>query len=158
STAVHTLNQRRLEMGTDEVFINLLEAARIQESRGASFKEVVGAYLRASDSAAHRAEALHAASRICRLKNKFAEGYEYARRGLAIEKPAEGVFMEDWIYDYGLLDEFAVNAYWAGAYQDSLDACERILRERKCPEGERPRIEANAAFARGKLGIVNVAV
>src|SRR5262249_45275089 len=41
------------------------------------------------------------------------------------------------------------NAYWAGAYQDCLDACERILRERKCPEAK--RIEKNLAFARQQL-------
>ena len=59
--------------------------------------------------------------------------------------------MEPWIYDYGLLDELAVNAYWSGAYRECLDACGRILRDGKCPEAQRPRIEANAAFARQKL-------
>jgi len=112
----------------DEVFMSQLEAARIQESMGAPFDEVVAAYLRASDSAPHRAEALWSASRLCRLNNKFAEGYGYGRRGLTIERPADGRFVEPWIYEYGLLDEFAVNAYWAGAYRDCLDACERILR------------------------------
>ena len=72
-------------------------------------------------------------------------------------KVPDGLFVESWIYQYGLLDEFAVNAYWAGAYQDCLDTCERILRERKCPDTERPRIEANAVFARQQLGIGNVA-
>ena len=39
-------------------------------------------YLRASAAAPSRAEALHAASRLCRENNKFADGFEYARRGL----------------------------------------------------------------------------
>ena len=144
---------KRAELGfwTDEVFISLFEAGRIQESKGASFEEVVDAYLRASDVAAHRAEALHAASRLCRVKEKFAEGCEYARRGLAIESPADGLYVEDWIYDYALLDEFAVNAFWVGAFEDSLLACERILRERKCPEAERARIERNAGLAHQSL-------
>ena len=135
----------------DEVFVANLQAARLQESMGASFEEVVGAYLRASDSAPHRSEALWGASRRCGLSNKFAEGYEYARRGLTIERPADGLCVEDWIYDYGLLDEFAVNAYWAGAYQDCLDACERLLREGKIPSDERVRVTMNADFARQKL-------
>jgi hypothetical protein len=58
---------------------------------------------------------------------------------------------------YGLLDELAVNAYWVGFYQDCFDACDRILREGKCPAGERPRIEANADSARQKLAAGSVA-
>ena len=135
----------------DEAFIRHLEAARMQESMGGSFEEIVAAYLRAANSAPHRAEALWAASRLCRLNNKFAEGYEYSRRGLTIERPADGLSVEPWIYEYGLLDEFAVNAYWAGAYQDCLDACERLLREGKIRNDMRDRVIKNADFARKKL-------
>ena len=49
---------------------------------GRPFGEVIAAYDRASNAAPKRAEALHAASRLCREGKKFAEGYEYARRGL----------------------------------------------------------------------------
>jgi hypothetical protein len=31
-------------------------------------------------------------------------------------------FLESWIYDYGLLDELAVNAYWVEKYDDSASA------------------------------------
>jgi glycosyltransferase involved in cell wall biosynthesis len=74
-----------------------------------------------------------------------------------LRETPDGLFVEPWIYEYGLLDEFAVNAYWAGEYRECLDACERILREGKCPEGQRARIVANAAFARQKLGIGDLA-
>ena len=33
---------------------------------------------------------------------------------LAIGHPKDIPGVEDWIYYYGLLDEFAVNAYWTG--------------------------------------------
>jgi hypothetical protein len=92
-----------------------------------------------------------------RLSARYKEGYEIAKRAGLLRDAPEGLFVEPWIYEYGLLDEFAVNAYWAGAYQECLDACERILREGKCPQAQRPRIEANAAFARQKLGIRDVA-
>ena len=67
------------------------------------FSEVLETYLRASAAAPHRAEALHAASHLCRENNKFADGFEYARRGLSIPPPADGLFVDLSVYDYRLL-------------------------------------------------------
>jgi glycosyltransferase involved in cell wall biosynthesis len=150
----------RAELGfwAEEVFMSLYSAAKLQEALGRPFDEVMATYLRAADAVPNRAEALHGASRYCRLSARYKEGYEIAKRAVPFRDVPDGLFVEPWIYEYGLLDEFAVNAYWTGAYQECLDACERILREGKCPEAERPRIEANAAFARQKLGAGNAAV
>jgi hypothetical protein len=70
---------------------------------------------------------------------------------LAITPPRSGLFIEPWIYEYGLLDEFALNAYWVERYGDCLDACDRLLRYAKLPGDMRDRVEKNAAFARQKL-------
>jgi glycosyltransferase involved in cell wall biosynthesis len=150
---------RRAELGfwAEEVFMSLYSAAKLQEALGQPFDEVIATYLRAAATIPSRAEALYGASRYCRLSARYKEGYEIAKRAGLFRDTPEGLFVEPWIYEYGLLDEFAVNAYWVGAYQECLDACERILREGKCPEAQRPRIEANAAFARQKLGIGDVA-
>jgi glycosyltransferase involved in cell wall biosynthesis len=144
---------KRAELGysTEEVFVSLYSAAQLQQEMGKPFEEVIATYLRASDAAPGRAEALHAASRLCRENNKFVEGYEYARRGLAIPLPSGGFFVEAWRYDYGLLDEFAVNAYWTGRYQECLEACQRLLRERKMPEDNCDRVKKNADFAADKI-------
>ena len=151
---------KRAELGfeIEEVFLSLYYAAKLRETLGRPFDDVMATYRRAADTVPSRLEALHGASRYCRLSKRHKEGYEIAKRARLPGEAPDGLFIEPWVYEYGLLDEFAVNAYWAGAYQDCLDACERILRERKCPEVERPRIEANAAFARHQLGIGNVAV
>ena len=85
------------------------------------FDEVIAAWERATQIVPTRAEALHGASRYCRNKGKNAEGMEFARRGIDLMQP-NGLFVQPWVYDYGILDEFAVNAYWAGAYRESLDA------------------------------------
>ena len=144
---------KRAELGywPEEVFMSLYSAGHRQQALGRPVDEVIATFLRASNAAPSRAEGLHAASRCCRENNKFAEGYEYARRGLAIPLPASGLFVVSWIYEYGLLDEFAVNAYWLGRYDDCLGTCERLLREGKIPAEMRERIEQNARFAREKL-------
>jgi len=146
---------KRAELGfwIEEVFISLYRAAQLQEALGRPFDEVIATYLRAATAVPKRAEALHGASRYCRLSKRYKEGYEISKRAGSFGDAPDGLFVQAWIYEYGLLDELAVNAYWAGAYQDSLDACEHILRERKCPEAERPRIEDNARAARQALGM-----
>jgi glycosyltransferase involved in cell wall biosynthesis/LPS sulfotransferase NodH len=148
---------KRAELGywAEEIFESLFNAAQLMQALGRPFEEVVAMHLRASEAAPGRAESLHAASRLCREKNKFAEGYEYAKRGLAIALPANGLFVQSWIYDYGLLDEFAVNAYWIGRYQDCLDACTRLLREEKMPQAMRERVTKNAEFAAEKIRLAS---
>ena len=143
----------RAELGfwDQEIFFSLYSAAKLQESLGRPFEQVMATYLRASEAVPSRAEALHGASRYCRTSARYTEGFEIAKRGAELREPPDALFAEPWIYEYGLLDELAVNASWAGAYQDCLRACERILNETKCPAGERGRIEANAAFARREL-------
>ena len=79
-----------------------------------------------------------------------------APRRLASTEPAEpepkgGLFVASWIYDYGLLEEFAVAAYRSGHYQDCVQAVERLLREGKIPDGARDRLRENARAAAAKL-------
>jgi len=145
------LKRANLGYWADEVFMSLYTAAQLQEAMGRPFDEVMATYLRASDAAPTRAEALHAASRLCRANDKFAQGYEYARRGLAIALPVGGLFVEPWTYDYGLVDEYAVHAYWTERYQECLEACQRLLREGKMPQDMQDRVRKNADFAAEKI-------
>jgi glycosyltransferase involved in cell wall biosynthesis len=147
----HYLARAGLGYWIDEVFISLYGAGQMLEAMGRPLGEVVAAYLRASEALPGRAEALHAASRLCRSRKQYAAAYDYARRGLQIAPPPGGLFIEQWVYDYGLLDEVAVNAYWAGQYRDSLGACLRLLHGTALPAQERERVWQNAEFARQKL-------
>ncbi|WP_292636286.1 glycosyltransferase, partial [Mesorhizobium sp.] len=115
---------KRAELGfwDEEIYVSLLEAGNLMAALGRPFDEVVAIFERAAQVVPARAEALHAASLYCRNQGRNTEGTEFARRGLDLAQPA-GLFIQPWVYDYGLLDEFAVNAYWAGAYRESLDAC-----------------------------------
>ena len=65
--------------------------------------------------------------------------------------PAVGLFLQPWVYDYGLLDEFSINAYWAGAYRKSLDAALKLLAREKLPPSMVKRIAGNARFAADKV-------
>ena len=135
----------------EEVYVSLLNAASLMAQLECREDEVIAAFQRASERLPSRAEAWHDVARYCRNKGRYQEGYEFARRGLAIPYPASGLFIADWIYDYGLLDEFAVNAYWCGRYVDCRDACDRLLREGRIPDSQRPRIVENRNHAIARL-------
>ncbi|MER9136034.1 glycosyltransferase [Mesorhizobium sp. M0830] len=143
---------KRAELGfwDEEVYVSLLEVGNSMVALGRPFDEIVAVFERAAQVVPARAEAFHAASLYCRNQSRYAEGTEFARRGLDLAQPA-GLFVRPWVYDYGLLDEFAVNAYWTGAYRESLDACLKLLATDKLPADMAKRVAANARFAADKL-------
>lgn len=135
----------------EEVFVSLLSAARLMEGLGHPPDEVLHTYERASAACPWRAEALHGASASCFRHGRNQKGYEFAERGVGLALPADGLFVEDWIYEYGLLDQLAINGYWSGHYAESLDASLKLLSEGKLPAHEHGRVSANARFALEKM-------
>ena len=147
----HYLARAELGFWQEEVYISLYNAAQLMERLGHPDQAVVAAYLRASDALPTRAEALYRASRLCREKGHFEEGYQIAKRGLAIQFPSSALFVESWIYKIGMLDEFSVNAYWTGRYRDCLDANLTILASPQLSEADMRRALENARFASERL-------
>ena len=146
---------RRAELGfwAEEIYISLYCAARLLGALGRPNDEVIATFARASATVSTRAEAHHAAAQYCRNDGRYQQGYDIAKRGLQFPEPSESLFGESWIYQYGLLDEFAVNAYWAGHYHESLSACVEIFCRDQLPDRERLRVAANARFALEKLPV-----
>src|SRR5262249_32620065 len=65
---------QRAELGywSEEIYMSLYAAAQLQQALGLPQEEVIATFLRASAAVPTRAEALHAASRLCREKKNFA--------------------------------------------------------------------------------------
>jgi glycosyltransferase involved in cell wall biosynthesis len=135
----------------EEIFVALHQAARLMEARGDDPEDVLATYQRASDTCPHRAEAFHDASRLCRNLGYHERGHAIGKQAIDLPIPADGLFVERWIYEYGALDEFAVNAYWAGYYRDCLDASLRALASGKVPQDQLLRFVQNAQFGLGQL-------
>ena len=134
-----------------EAFMKLLRTAREKEQLARPNDEVISAYMEANAACPTRAEALHGVARFCRNKGIYERGYEFATKGLVTAYPNNALFVEDWIYEYGLLDELAVNAYWTERYKECTDACDRLLSEGKLPTDNRDRVLRNKNSAIAKL-------
>ncbi len=149
----HYLERAKLGGWQEEVFVSLYQAAKLKEQLGHPDAEIINAYRAASEAHPKRAEAMHAAARFCRVKKLFQQGYDIAKPGLGLRPQNGALFADTGVYDYRLLDEYAINAYWIGRYAECLDASLKILETGKLPPSEVTRIAANARFAKQKLGI-----
>jgi cellulose synthase/poly-beta-1,6-N-acetylglucosamine synthase-like glycosyltransferase len=133
----------------EEQYVSLYEAAKLMETLERPVDEVIATLQQATELCPWRAEAAHAASLLCRLRGLNQRGYELAEPLIALttKPPPDGLYVQDWIYDYGFLDEFSINAYWFGRFNEALDACLRLLASPKLPERHRQRVASNARFS-----------
>lgn len=128
----------------EEVFVSLYQVAKLKQRLGHDTSSVLKSFEAANAATETRAEALHGASRHCRTVGRHAEGFEYARQGLERVKPETALFLEPWIYQYGLLDEYAVTASWLRKYAEGHEACMKILASGHLPESQVERVVGNA--------------
>ena len=144
---------KRAELGhsADEVFISLYYAAKLRQELDQPQDQVIAAYLRAADFDPTRAEPLYAAANYCRFRGLNEEGYQHAKRASAIPKPEQGMWIEPWPYDVGVLDELTVNGYWAGHYRESMDAGLKLLVEADLSPGQRAHVAENVRLSADKL-------
>jgi glycosyltransferase involved in cell wall biosynthesis len=145
--------EMRMTLGfwDEEVFCACNEVGRLRELLGRPPADVLAAYLQAYDACPRRAESLHGAARFTRLQGQFHLAYLLAKSALSIPRPEDGLFVEPWVYDYGLLDEFAVSAYWSGHWRESKLACDSLLAGGTLPVEHRERVIENLRFAEAKL-------
>lgn len=142
----------RSKMGfyDQEAYIALLEAIRCYTKIGKPPDLALECFEQATKILPNRAEAHHALSFLCRQRGENKFGMEIARCGLDLPMPG-GLFIQPWIYDYGLRDEFAVNAYWAGHYRESLESSLKLLASDKTPADMVKRLAINSLAALEKL-------
>jgi glycosyltransferase involved in cell wall biosynthesis len=151
SALKYYLERAGLGFWEQEVFLSLYNAAQMKEALKHPETEIIETYLRAHQTCPHRAEALHAAARFCRSVGRYDQGYALARQVAHLRNPQQGLFIETWVYHYGVRDELSVLAYWIGNYAESLDLCLSLLADDQVPEDQHARIRQNAHFAVDKI-------
>jgi hypothetical protein len=150
--------KKRAEMQgwVEETYMAQLEAARVALQLEQPEDVVVREYLDAFNRRPTRVEPLHDLARYFRLKQEYGKAYVFARTGVEIERPDDGLFVAQPVYDWRMLDELGVAAYWVGDYASAKEACETVLWRVEhgltVPPDDLRRIQENLAHAAGKLG------
>ncbi len=145
--------KHRVELGgwPEEVFFSKYQIGLLQEELNGSEETVVKAYSEAYQYRPSRIEPLYRLCTYYRRKENFLMGYLVAQLGLQTKSSSDVLFVESWIYDYGLLFEYSICAYWIGKYEESLKACEELLKSNKIPAEIRGYTEKNLSFAKERL-------
>lgn len=145
--------KKRVAMGgwDQEIFWSLLQIAALEELQKVSAEQIVQNYFQAFQYHSTRAEPLYYLSKYYRSQDNFAACYAISKLALSVPFPNEKLFVEKWVYDWGLLLEHSVAAYWLGKYEECKTLSEKILALKDLPENVRTCVERNREFAIGKL-------
>jgi len=140
---------KRAEQGFwhEEVYMSLYSAGILMRELDYPKEQFLQIWMRATETCSYRVEALYQIVQYCRIHGMNQQGYIIGKHALNIGIPQSSLFVETWIYNYGLLDEFAIVSFWAGDYQASKEACERLLDEMKMPDYYLDRVKSNLQFA-----------
>ncbi|MGW3623897.1 glycosyltransferase [Streptomyces sp. NPDC000880] len=150
-----TLYERRAEMGgwPEEVYYALLQVG-VLRAESDDWPGAMDAFSRAWESRPQRLEACYElASRLRRL-GRYRLAHSIVRAGLGQKQPGDLLFVQPWVYRWGLLFEFSITAYWVGDFTGSLQACDRLLAMPDVPDTYREQTQANRTFAAQRLAAI----
>jgi hypothetical protein len=139
----------------EETFMAQLEVGRVAIQLDKPEDVVVRELLAAYQMRATRAEPLYNLACYFRARQDYAKALVFARAGVPIRRPNDHLFVFQEAYDWRLLDELGVAAYWVGSFGEGVAACEEILRRVEngieVPGSDLERIRDNLGFNRKGL-------
>jgi len=142
--------ERRAEMEgwAEERYYALYQVGVLAEGLG-DWPKAVDAYIRAWESRPERLEALHDLAVGLRERGCHQTAHRLIRASSNLSQPIPDdlLFVVPWIYEWGMLFEYSVTAYWVGEYGNSLAAGKRLLNVKSLPEEHRRLTTENIKHA-----------
>ncbi|MBA3239449.1 MAG: glycosyltransferase [Parachlamydiaceae bacterium] len=144
--------EKRVAMGgfDQEVFCSLLRIGKLQEKLKMSSEHLITTYNKAFQYRKTRVEPLYYLANIYREREDFNKSYLICKIAETIPPSQDTLFVEQWIYDYGMPLELSIAAYWTERYEESQKISQELLKK-DLPDHVRPIVENNLGFANGKL-------
>jgi tetratricopeptide (TPR) repeat protein len=138
------LYRRRATMGgwPEEVFYALYQVGVLTDRLGRRDEAVV-ALFDAWDNRPQRAEPLYELAWMFREPRQYHAAHLVSERGIRIPVPRDTLFVHRWVYEWGLLFEYSIAAYWVGQPSAALAACDRLLGMSQLPAVYRKQTEVN---------------
>jgi tetratricopeptide (TPR) repeat protein len=137
---------KRVEMKNwdEEVFFSWMRVGICRELQDKPIAEVADAFMRAFEVKPNRVEPLYHLSCIYRKHERPRDAFLVASHALTIPIPQnEILFVDHANYLWGILDEVATTAFYAGRVHMGFAACEKLLSEPHLPAEHRARVESN---------------
>jgi glycosyltransferase involved in cell wall biosynthesis len=143
--------QQRVEMGgTDqEVYLSLFQIARLDQLQG---RPCINSYWAAYRRLPCRAEPLYYLASWYRMNNQFMTAYQLTKAALLLGACDERLLKEQWIYDFGLLLEHSICAFYVGQYQEAYDLSLQLLQQPDLPPPVRSCIQGNLSHILPLIG------
>jgi len=137
---------KRIEQGGwhEEVFFSWMRVGMCREFLNRPVENIADAFMMAFETAPNRVEPLYHLSCIYRKYNRPKNAFLVASLGLTMPVPQNDIlFVDNSNYLWGIYDEIATTAFYAGRPQIGMSACQKILSEPHMPDEHRPRVENN---------------
>ena len=99
-------------------------------ARMGQWPTAIEAYIRAWESRPERLEAVHALITGLRERGCYRTAHRFARLAANLKPlrmPDDILFVAPWIYEWGILFEYSITAYWVGEFRSSFAACKKLL-------------------------------
>jgi hypothetical protein len=156
--AAYATYQRRtgVEGWAEERFMAQLECGRVAMQLGKPEADVVSHLLAAYDLRPTRAEPVYELAHYFRTRKAYGKAFLFATAGVQIPWPKDSLFVAQEVYEWRLLDELSVAAFWVKDYAACSAACQLILQRHDggaaIAEPDLVRIRENLERARAQLG------
>jgi len=131
----------------EEVYYSMYMVARLKEVMNYPVNEVVEAYSRAWEFRPERLEAVFHAMRKLREQSRWVLALAYGEAALQRVGTRDILFVEPEIWQWRLLDEFSICAFYAGRVDSAAEKVTAIVNApffKDLPERERERILKNS--------------
>jgi glycosyltransferase involved in cell wall biosynthesis len=146
-------SQKRIELGGwgEEIHYSLFTIVRCKIMLEKPFEEILEDMYRAYFYHPKSAESIYEVLKYCRIKKYYNIGYYLGRLAMQINKPKDDVlFVRKAIYQYQILDELSMCAYYIGKYKEAYELGSKIIVEDLYPVWERERLLNNYEFFKAK--------
>jgi len=150
----HQNYELRVNVGgwDEETYIAQTEKANLCIQLNRPLETIITEHLKAFTLRPARGEALYQLARYLREKGEYAQGYIYSKIGKDLPIPLKDILLvRPDVYEWRLLDEFSICAYWLGYFRESQEITLKILSELRYPVEEHERLIANLTWCNTKL-------
>ena len=137
--------QRRIELGgwDEEIFWSMYRSANILDSAG-DWPSAAQMHVTAWEFRSHRAEPLFHLARGQRERGAYQTALMWAQRAKEISYPeGDRLFVERWIYDWGIDLELSASLWWNGNREKAREMWELLISRDDLTEVARKSVTTN---------------